>query len=533
MCNLSYAAPHTHVACVTFNTARNKPFQYLQMALAVSDTAANVPKQRTIGRYVVTGTLGSGAMGTVYRALDPLIERTVAIKVLAIDMHIASKSGFRERFFREAKSAGSLNHPNIVTIHDVGECNGTPYIAMEFLPGLTLRESLDSGVVLPVRKIIDIGMLVARGLDYAHQSGVIHRDIKPANIMLARNGAVKIMDFGIAIASDTACTMPNAVLGSPRYMAPEQILSAPVDARTDVFSLGIVLYEMLAGKDPFEGTTIPAVMHKVLHINPAPPTSFNPDVPAALDAIVMRALAKNPEERFQRAKDLGRALGTLRRELKSTPTRRPALTAANDTTHPQQPAPQPVKPTPALRSRNPSASYTVRWGGLVVGIAAVLMIATAVVRTGFRSPVAPELQAKPPAPVATLEPPPLMSPPEQASEYQPGFYQGLPDPAQDRATDEAFLVILSQNEAAARANARAAAKAASARTPATVQLSVLPWGEVHIDGKLRGVTPPLNEIDLTPGKHHIEIRNSDFPPLAVNVRLKSGESHRINHRFGQ
>src|SRR5690606_7610069 len=144
-----------HAACVTFRVTRNESYQPRKMALAVPESTTNAPEQRKIGRYIVTGVLGRGAMGTVYRALDPLIERTVALKVLAIDMQTASDSGFRERFFREAKSAGSLNHPNIVTIHDVGECDGTPYIAMEFLPGLTLRESLDSGVVLPVRKIID------------------------------------------------------------------------------------------------------------------------------------------------------------------------------------------------------------------------------------------------------------------------------------------------------------------------------------------------------------------------------------------
>ncbi|MBI1907122.1 MAG: protein kinase [Rhodocyclales bacterium] len=506
------------------------------MAQAVSESATNDPEQRKIGRYIVTGMLGSGAMGTVYRALDPLIERTVALKVLAIDMHTASESGFRERFFREAKSAGCLSHPNIVTIHDVGECNGTPYIAMEFLPGLTLRESLDSGVVLPVRKIIDIGMLVARGLDYAHQNGVIHRDIKPANIMLARSGTVKIMDFGIAIASDTARTMPDAVLGSPRYMAPEQILNAPVDARTDVFALGVVLYEMLAGKDPFEGGTIPGVMHKVLHVTPAPPTSFNPDVPSALDAIVMRALAKNPEERFQRAKDLGRALGALRRELKSVPARRPALPAANDTAH--TPPAEPRTPPRATAHAPPQDSAyprTVRWGGVLVAVAAILMIVTAVVRTGFRAPAVPAPLASTSTVAAEQPPASTLGTPVQATEYSPGFYLGLPDPAQDRATDEAILVAwnATQLEAAARASTRAASKPAPARTPATVQLSVLPWGEVHVDGKPRGVTPPLNEIDLAPGKHRIEIRNTDFPPYTVNVRLESGESHRITHRFGQ
>jgi serine/threonine-protein kinase len=505
------------------------------MALAVPESTTNAPEQRKIGRYIVTGVLGRGAMGTVYRALDPLIERTVALKVLAIDMQTASDSGFRERFFREAKSAGSLNHPNIVTIHDVGECDGTPYIAMEFLPGLTLRESLDSGVVLPVRKIIDVGMLVARGVDYAHQNGVIHRDIKPANIMLARSGTVKIMDFGIAIASDTARTMPDAVLGSPRYMAPEQILNAPVDARTDVFALGVVLYEMLAGKDPFEGSTIPAVMHKVLHVTPPPPTSFNPDVPPALDAIVMRALAKNPQDRFQRAKDLGRALGALRRELKSVPARGPSLAAANDTAHTPQPPPQTPPPRTVVNAppQDPEYPRTIRWGAILVAVAAVLMIATAVVRTGFRTPAAPPPQASAVITPANQAPALNSGLPSQATAYRPGFYLGLPDPGQDRATDDAILAEMNATRLEAAARAKAASKAASARTPATVQLSVLPWGEVRVNGKLRGVTPPLNEIDLPPGKHRIEIRNTDFPPYTVNVRLESGESHRIAHRFGQ
>ena len=268
------------------------------------------PIVQNLGRYSVDGVIGSGAMGIVYRAEDPLLQRRVALKVLSADLSAEDGTNFRERFFREARSAGQLSHPNIVTIYDVGQTNGIPYIAMEYLQGFTLRETLDTGNVLPIKKIVDITIRVIRGLEFAHRQGVIHRDIKPSNIMITRSGLVKILDFGIAHSAANAGgkTLIDSLIDSPRYMAPEQIAGHKLDGRSDLFSLGAVLYEMITGKVAFNGENIPAILHKVLHVTPPPPSSLNPDCPSVLDDIVLKALAKDPQARFENAREMGVAL---------------------------------------------------------------------------------------------------------------------------------------------------------------------------------------------------------------------------------
>lgn len=504
----------------------------------VADTKA----ARTIGRFVVGECLGRGAMGTVYRAQDPLIERTVAVKVLSVDLAPAERAEFRECFFREAKAAGRLNHSNIVTIYDIGESEDTPYIAMEYLPGLTLRETLDSGAVLPVRRVVEIAMLVARGLDYAHQNGVIHRDVKPANIMLARSGQVKIMDFGIAVASDTGRTQTGALFGSPRYMAPEQIANGAVDARTDVFSLGVTLYEMLTGKDPFEGQTIPEVMHKILHVDPAPPATLNPDIPERLEQIVMRALAKNPADRFGSARDLGLELGSLRRELKHST----ALAAARqDTAAALGMAATQIVDRAAVREgvnrTVPAPRSSGRSGDrLALGLAAVVVVITVLVvmlvpatrGPALIVPDRPRAGTEMVPPLAQLDPAPDEGS-ESATALEARIEQAaVDDPATDPGTPESAPAARPATRApASRTAGTAGTTARTAASPAKVVLSVLPWGEVRVGGTVRGVTPPLREIEVPPGRHRIEIRNADFAPYVEWVTLKSGTTHQINHRF--
>ena len=228
-------------------------------------------------------------MGTVYKAVDPLIERTVAIKTIGLQLSQAERAEFEARFYREAKSAGRLNHANIVTIYDVGETDDIAYIAMEYVEGKSLRELLDSGVVLPTGLIARVVGRVANALHYAHEHHVVHRDIKPANIMLTANRDVKIMDFGIAQIPTGSRTQLGTVLGSPKYMAPEQVAGLATDGRTDIFALGVVLYEMLTGTTPFNGDNLSAIMYQVLNAAPAPPSVVNPRVPPAFDRIVRRA----------------------------------------------------------------------------------------------------------------------------------------------------------------------------------------------------------------------------------------------------
>jgi len=257
-----------------------------------------------LGRYEILAELAQGAMGVVYKARDPLIDRLVAIKTVGLGLSNAETEAYERRFFREAKSAGRLNHPNVVTIHDVGKSGDTAYIAMEFLDGRSLREILDSGVVLPPERIADIVAQVAEGLAYAHRHQVVHRDVKPANIMVLDNGTVKITDFGIALLPTGTRTLAGNVFGSPRYTSPEQVMGRTVDGRSDIFSLGAVLYELLTGLPPFSGADLNSILTQVLHEPTPAPSSHNRALPRAFDHIVAKALAKDPGDRYQDAQDM-------------------------------------------------------------------------------------------------------------------------------------------------------------------------------------------------------------------------------------
>ncbi len=271
-------------------------------------------EQKRFGRYVVLGELGRGAMGMVYRAVDPIIEREVAVKTLLPNLRDEVMAESRERFLREARSAGRLNHPNIVTIHDVGEEDGTAYIAMELLDGRTLQDMLLDAKRMPFATIADIAAQVADALDHAKRFGIVHRDVKPANIVVSASGCAKLADFGVAHVPSSSMTLSGASLGSPRYMSPEQVLGQPIDPRSDIFSLGVVLYEMLVGSTPFErpgDTTVFALMNRVAGEVHRPVHEVDPGIPAAFDRILARALAKSPPERYERAGDMANDLRNL------------------------------------------------------------------------------------------------------------------------------------------------------------------------------------------------------------------------------
>ena len=252
-------------------------------------------------------------MGTVYRALDPVLERPVAIKTLNPDLPEENLLETKTRFVLEAKSAARLNHPNIITIYDVGVSGDVAYIAMEYLDGQSLHRLMRSDARLSFERVVDIVAQVAEGLDYAGRFGMVHRDIKPANIMVTPEGVAKITDFGVVRMPSSSMTQTGKVLGSPKYICPEQVLEQPLDPRGDIFSLGVVLYELLAGRTPFEddeGDVI-ALLDRIA-AEPVPRLSaLRPDLPAELDTILERALAKNPADRFQRAGELARWLRDL------------------------------------------------------------------------------------------------------------------------------------------------------------------------------------------------------------------------------
>jgi serine/threonine-protein kinase len=267
-----------------------------------------------LGRYEIVRELGKGAMGIVYLAKDPLIGRLVALKTIRPSAHADDEDTreFQARFIREAQAAGILNHPSIVTVHDIGvdEPTGVSFIAMEYVEGHNLKEVLSAGRPLSFEQAADIIAQVAEGLDFAHAKGIVHRDVKPANIILLEGNRAKITDFGIAKITSGAAnlTTTGQFLGTPNYMAPEQIKGTPVDGRSDIFSLGICLYECLTHRKPFGGDSLTSISYKIVH-EPFPPLhEANPTIPEGFADVVMHCLAKDPVKRYQRGKDMANAL---------------------------------------------------------------------------------------------------------------------------------------------------------------------------------------------------------------------------------
>ncbi|MDO9220652.1 MAG: serine/threonine-protein kinase [Thiobacillus sp.] len=494
--------------------------------------------QTIIGRYEVLAMLGQGAMGTVYKAVDPLIERTVAIKTINLNLSKEERAEFEERFYREAKSAGRLSHANIVTIYDVGETDDIAYIAMEYLEGESLREVLDSGVVLPLEMISKIAARIASALNYAHENNVVHRDIKPANIMITSSRDVKIMDFGIAQIPTGSRTQLGTVLGSPKYMAPEQVAGQPTDGKTDIFALGVVLYEMLTGATPFNGDNLSAIMYKILNEEPAPPSTLNPRVPAVFDRIVSRALAKRPEDRYQTAREFARDLRNQDAVLPLTVPRsggshKPSSTGQASKTPTGQHDATVVLPPHQARSliaaagsggpgidEKIAASFWKAQGSRKKVLFAVPVLALVVFVVSSRAPspatdpvnarVTPVLEEK------------HVAPPQPAIETANAT--ALPLVAPDVA-----LKVTSARVAPAPMAATAPAVVAQAN--ATMSFAISPWGEVFVDDKSVGISPPLTSLKLEAGKHSVEIRNQAFAVHRDTVNLKPGQSFKVRHKF--
>ncbi|UCE23631.1 MAG: protein kinase [Candidatus Zixiibacteriota bacterium] len=259
-----------------------------------------------LGRYQITGTLGKGAMGHVYKGIDPAINRPVALKTIRLDFvnDPDEMEELKERLFREAQAAGKLSHPNIVTIYDVGSEGHLQYIAMEFLEGQTLDEMIKKKVNFNYRIIAQIIIQICGALEYAHEKGIVHRDIKPANIMVLKDYRVKVMDYGIARIDSNSMTKTGIAMGTPNYISPEQLRGLPVDHRADIFSLGVVFYEMLLGRRPFRGENITSLIYSTLNHEPEKPSNVNPQIPLLFDHIIDKALKKAPAERYQRANEL-------------------------------------------------------------------------------------------------------------------------------------------------------------------------------------------------------------------------------------
>jgi tRNA A-37 threonylcarbamoyl transferase component Bud32 len=266
----------------------------------------------SIGRYRIEGVLGRGAMGVIYRAHDPEIDRSVAIKLIRADLlDGAERAEYLERFRREAQAAGRCNHPNIVAVYDFAMHEGNPFLAMEFVDGISLSQAYERGTNFTVADAIALMRQILGALGAAHMTGVVHRDIKPANILLAGGNFVKVTDFGISRVGGAGLTQAGALIGTPSYMSPEQCRGEVVDGRSDLFSAGVVLYEMLAGQKPFPGRSFEEVWHRLMHEAPADITTLNAGVSAALMRVVERALAKTADARFASATEMAAALGAV------------------------------------------------------------------------------------------------------------------------------------------------------------------------------------------------------------------------------
>ncbi|GEM_PF-1272675 len=277
------------------------------------------------GRYQIVRELGKGSMGVVYQAYDPVIGRPVALKILRSD-RITSEA-YVLRFLTEGKAIGRLSHPNIVSIYDIGQGQGTIYLAMEYIEGETLAHLLERKR-LSLKEIVSLAIQVAGALDYAHKKGIVHRDIKPGNILIQSTGEIKITDLGIAHIEDplmAQLTQAGEILGTPAYMSPEQVSSHPVDGRSDLFSLGIVLYEVTTGGRPFKGENMAALFHSIVHDDPPEPSKINPAIPLGLSQIIIKCLHKRPEDRYDSGKSLSDALNNTLQEIEPSITPAPKV----------------------------------------------------------------------------------------------------------------------------------------------------------------------------------------------------------------
>ncbi|MCH8020420.1 protein kinase, partial [candidate division KSB1 bacterium] len=294
-----------------------KPGSRLLSWLETKTILGGIKKVRRIGRYIIEKEIARGTMGRVYKAWDPKLDRTVVIKQMAFDFSGSSPefNNLKNRLYREARAAGRLNHPNIVTIYDVDEEHGFCFIVMEYLDGEDLRVRLERQGKIKLNSALNIFGQICDALDYAHRNGIVHRDIKPSNILITKNDHVKVADFGIAkLPQLGTLTQTGNVLGTPFYMSPEQIEDRHLDGRSDVFSAGVVLYEMLTGVRPFDGDSIPSLVYKIIHKIPNPPSMENGDLSDSIDRIIERALTKDPKKRFATAKEFFEAFEKFRGE---------------------------------------------------------------------------------------------------------------------------------------------------------------------------------------------------------------------------
>lgn len=476
----------------------------------VPDDLCAAPTISHIGRYALKHKLGEGGLGTVYEAWDPLLSRNVAVKTLQFDLMPAQRAALDGLFLNEARAVAGLNHPHIVTIHDAGLSAHGVYIAMERLEGRDLRQAIAGGWRPAPAQAAQLVRRVADALAYAHARGVVHCDIKPANIFLTRKDKPTVLDFGIARVAHGAQgavipALEGLVAGSPHYLAPEQLEGGRIDGRTDVYALGVVLYELLAGRKAFEGDSLEQIINAVLHANPAPANEVRQEVPPGLAGVAMRAMARDPEQRYPSAAALSQAL----RPWQERSTHEDTLPPALGTDKPAHPRRRPAVPL---------------WAGAATLLALVLVGAGWTWRDQTPEPV--RVVAPAPA-VAEVPAPPPPPPPPVVVDVAPPAVEAAPVPVVPVAKP-----VVKPRPVARKAAPAAAPPAAEALATGQLQVAVTPWGEVEIDGRAAGITPPLVRLELTQGTHEVTIRNGDFPPFSARVEVHPDKPAVVRHRFG-
>ena len=556
--------------------------------LVVKPGDGAMPTIGHIGRYALKYRLGEGGLGTVFAAQDPLLSRLIAVKTLNVQVAEDERESFNTLFINEARAAGSLSHPHIVTVFDAGISDRRAYIAMELLKGRDLRQLRQEGWRATPAQAALIVRRVADALAFAHSKGVIHRDIKPANIFMVGRTQPRVLDFGIArVVHRRESNDANSGAGSPYYMAPEQVKREVSDRRADVFSLGVVLYELLTDTKPFRGDTLAQIRDAVLNHEPPLASKVDATVPKALAAIAARAMAKDPEQRFRSARSFARE---LRQWLDENPVS-------------SEGEPLVVKPAPQRRlgwmigsalAVVVIAASAGLWFGLSArtGDVAAATAAEALRSTRVAAEATPVVAIERDPVVSTAAVPATVPPPEAVATTSAQAIEAAATPAaplagvdvvarsETHGLASALAVDATVAEAVPTPVARktsqgtAATVAATSTTPSaatkparettkerraretherelretdariaaaaslvapptgTVKIAISPWGLVEVDGAAAGAAPPITELALAEGRHQIVVRNGDFAPYTTSVVVTAGQSVTLHHRFG-